>query len=807
MNLYFLKFKNYYSRELKYYNDLNSYKNYVVSAAQEVNFNPNDGVNAMQDQVIVDANCDYLLCTEYNTIGEENIVSRWYIIEASRQLGGYYKLTLRRDVLADYWSLLLDAPAFIEKATLSDDNPLIFNKEAVTLNQIKVSESLLKDNLETAWIIGYVKKDYPGATLSFSANPIADLDKSTWGLDSLLNKDVYNFSNQEEYSFDYRLLVDQIDTFYRFTCKAEENWTWRQIDAGEVRSKYLFTDLYRLTEPVIPKIITYLNQNFPHSKLHAEGIKAPYSKANGYSAGDYASVAAANGKTLKDGELYYSVSAPVTDVKKAPAISNDSTLFTMLEGIKTNFPFKVTERGASGTVWTTQVSLNATKLTITPIASGTYTVIIPAPEKRNHLNDAPFDMFCIPYDATSLEVRDKDQTYSPNWSKSQAISFAQGIAEKLSNQYLIDLQLLPYHPDPTNIKLESRPWGPTLKFIMQGDDSTFNLITKADKSAAGVITWATKSSGTKNLWNPITTTNKKLDQQTRFYRLCSPNWSGQFEFTPEKVSNSGRINYFNVDYTYLPYQPYIHVAPVFEDGSLYGKDYNDARGLICGGNFSISYLSDKWSEYQVTNKNYSAIFDRQIQNMEKTYDIQQRYWGLDLVAGALQTGATVGGIAAGATGPIGAAAIGMGTAAGSLVSGVLGHEQDKSLHNEAIDFAKDNYKMQLDNIKALPDSLTKVGVINENNKIYPVLEEYDCTTLEKKALANKIRYNGMTVGIISKIKDYTINSWEATIDGETIKDKGFIKGYFIQIPKLGEDYHLTSALSEELNKGIYLKED
>ena len=104
MNLYFLKFKNYYSRELKYYNDLNSYKNYVVSAAQEVNFNPNDGVNAMQDQVIVDANCDYLLCTEYNTIGEENIVSRWYIIEAERQLGGYYKLTLRRDVLADYWS-------------------------------------------------------------------------------------------------------------------------------------------------------------------------------------------------------------------------------------------------------------------------------------------------------------------------------------------------------------------------------------------------------------------------------------------------------------------------------------------------------------------------------------------------------------------------------------------------------------------------------------------------------------------------------------------------------------------------------
>lgn len=786
----FLKFKNYYSRELKRFDTIAEYEPYLVGQTADFNFNPNDDISATVDQVTEIPDCDYIVMTDYNVLGVPEIVSRWYIIEAKRELKSYYTLTLFRDVLADFWNEIKEAPAFIEKATIADSDPLIFNKENVRTNQIKQSETLLKDNLETAWICGYVKKDYPGATISFSANPIADLDKSTWGLDNLVNKEVYNFSNQEEYSFDYRLTVDQIDTFYRFTCKSEENWTWQEIDAGEIRSKYLHTSIYKLTEPVIPKILAYLNQNFSHNKLHTEAIKAPYTQVNGYSAANYSSVAAINGKTLKDEGLYYSVSAPVSNITKAPAIPNDSTLFTMLEGIKINFPYNVTERGISGVVWTTKVSLNATKLTISPIASGTYSITIPTPEKRNHLNDAPYDMFCIPYDATHLEIRDQDQSYVPDWSKAQAISFAQGIAENLSNQYLIDLQVLPYHPDPTNIKLESRPWGPTLKFIMQGDDPTFNLITKSDKSAAGVITWATKSSGTKNIWNPIATTNKKLDNQTRFYRLCSPNWNGQFEFTPEMVGD--KLSYFNVDYTYLPYQPYIHVAPIFEKGSMYGDDYNDARGLICGGDFSITYLSDRWAEYKVQNKNYENIFLRQIQNME----VQHKYGMIDAAIGAAV--GTAGGALTGATlGKAGGIAGGIASALGGAADLAI----KQSLHNEAVDFAKDNFQMQIENIQALPDSISKVTAINENNKVYPVLECYDCTEKEKTALANKIRYNGMTVGIIGTISEYINNSW--SYNG--IHDKGYLKGYFIQIPKLSNDYHLVSTISEEFKKGVYTK--
>lgn len=50
----------------------------------------------------------------------------------------------------------------------------------------------------------------------------------------------------------------------------------------------------------------------------------------------------------------------------------------------------------------------------------------------------------------------------------------------------------------------------------------------------------------------------------------SPNFNGQFEFSLAK--NKQDITSFNVDYTYKPYAPYIHVNPIFNPDGLYGKD-------------------------------------------------------------------------------------------------------------------------------------------------------------------------------------------------------------------------------------------
>ena len=105
--------------------------------------------------------------------------------------------------------------------------------------------------------------------------------------------------------------------------------------------------------------------------------------------------------------------------------------------------------------------------------------------------------------------------------------------------------------------------------------------------------------------------------------------------------------------------------------------------------------------------------------------------------------------------------------------------------------------------EALPNTISKVSVLNANNKIFPVLEFYTCTEEEKRALLNKLAYNGMTTMVIGKIIDYIDNSWEY----EDIKSLGYIKCKLIRFNEnlKRENYNITNAIASELNKGVYIQ--
>ena len=269
--------------------------------------------------------------------------------------------------------------------------------------------------------------------------------------------------------------------------------------------------------------------------------------------------------------------------------------------------------------------------------------------------------------------------------------------------------------------------------------------------------------------------------------MCSPNYNGVFEFSPAK--NDG-VNFFNVDCTYLPYNPYIHINPDFK--SLYGNDYNDSRGLNVGGDFSLPAISDAWANYQLSNKNYQQIFDRQIQNMEVNNSVQKEREVVGAVAG------TLGGIAAGASagkyvGGIGGGIVG--GIVGGIASGLAGAEDirlNDKLRNEALDYSKDMFGYQLGNIKALPNSLSKTSAFTANNKIFPFLEFYSCTDEEKEAFANKLKYNGMTVMRIGKIKDFIR------------LEQTYIKGQLIRVEDLKCDTTYINEIANEINKGVYI---
>ena len=169
--------------------------------------------------------------------------------------------------------------------------------------------------------------------------------------------------------------------------------------------------------------------------------------------------------------------------------------------------------------------------------------------------------------------------------------------------------------------------------------------------------------------------------------------------------------------------------------------------------------------------------------------------------GTLQ-GAVTGGMIGSMGGPIGSI---VGAVAGGVASGVAGAADianTKKLQAEAIDFKRDLFGYQLGNIKAMPNSVAKTTAYNIINKLFPIIEVYECTEEEKKAVANKIAWNGMTVMAIGKIYDYIPNSWSY----KDITDKGYIKGKIIRLDddKI-DDANLQATIIEEINKGWYFK--
>lgn len=364
-------------------------------------------------------------------------------------------------------------------------------------------------------------------------------------------------------------------------------------------------------------------------------------------------------------------------------------------------------------------SANSASYDLEAIPEGQYSVTMPTSANRYHLKDAPYDMFCIPYGNKRITNSKVVGFTAFNHFQDTAISIAQGLAKELGSN-IIDLQLVPYCP---MTGLTYSTYG-----ININDASTrrYTIVEDNNNAPACLILWSTASKGTKNITYNITVDDTKISNQCDLYRLVSPNYNGQFEFNP--AMNDG-ASIFNIDFTYIPYQPYIHINPVFT--RMYGRNYKDARGLICGGDFSLSYLTDKWAEYQVQNKNFSNIFDREIQNMQVNHKYDMIQSGVGAAVGAVGQGVTMGVLTGNPIAGVAAGAV-------SAVGGAVDLAVKEELYNEAISYKTDIHNYQLDNIKALPYSLAKCSTININNKIFPFIEYYSCSDEEREAFANKI---------------------------------------------------------------------
>ena len=915
------KFNNYFNRKIIKYESLEGYQlnsedDFIPTDSEghmtPFDFNPNDNVTTEITANDVPFDPDYFLLLD----DKSNIVQRWFCIEQKRNRQGQWLYQLKRDVVSDNLDSLLNAPIFVEKGMLQQDDPFIVNSEGMNLNQIKRAEWFIRDQSKTAWIVGYLAKNAGGSDinvqvdredLAFNYKTLSEIASEMGTTEGILSN-LVNFGNDVSNKAYFTSAV-KMKIWIKYMSRYLSWWradlsfgadfnsgnrdyfghssiqpkpflleaTSGEIDVNRndanffisavVVNKALWLDemdnilgrSYYLTENQLNILKsfngTYVKYNGDFYRMNVaeeathETIKAKIKKDGTYISLD---TSAEDACSLSGGRLQtgtYSASSP------------DSYLLEELKSEEKTVVISLKYLSASDYI----PQLN------TQISSGRKTTI-----------DQECDIFAIPL---NLKITDNGNDYETIEMHSRRIASAISLNQ---NAKVYDLQLLPYCPIPSLITNNNEiditnltehedydlitknvsdtfdsyiyksgmtftpagdgvwtvtgsvnlpvPAGKTLSITSvdpqydsdKGEVSNFNysVVGNAvsvsftwtgddpadywtsitiyiywyytpETSFSGIIFYVQNSTFSMNI--PLDSeyytfhdfsSNKKIASNCLTWRLVSPNYQGSFEFNIAK--NGGRVESWNVFLTYKTFTPTIKVAPNFN--WLYGGEFADNRGLLCAGDFSLPRVADEWITYQLNNKNYQNIFNRDIQHLDFMQSIEMRNQlvsgGVGIFSDAVK-GATAGGLVGGGWGALAGGILGAGA---SAIGYGIDVDTMARTHRENKQLAIDKFNYQLGNIKALPYTLTKVGSFDAISKIFPFVEYYSCSDKELEAFENKIKYESMTVMRIGTLSEFM------NFDS----DLHYFKGSLIRNDEIADDSHVLNAIYEELLKGVYI---
>lgn len=752
-------------------------------------------------------------CKDYNS--KWIIGSSWFVMQADRTRKGQYKLTLKRDNIADHFEVIANSPAYIEKATIKNLNdPAIFNKEELLVNQIKKQEKLLKDKTNMAWLVAWINNNIDKDTwVSLFDKKSVPYTRNISASESYITDDITAWISSHKLSGTYKCLKET-DDYMLFKVQNEladtatrRVWAWmdykiyrdgnHEVNSGIGGNRgkdytYNFKDktsadtMVNQTETINDSLyqavksaegfITGTDSRFRYiNKIVKEtknGVTKYYKIEASYSAWDQSSI-------------YDNTSRAANLFTNLPN-GQKSTLSVTFKGDYVTFSYKdITNEVA------TTANIYADVSNITPNNSG--------------LIDAPYMAVCIPYTLNeSLTGKQRQDVISDGSSFNAKIDNTKALAAITllsyclqDGKHLYDVQLLPYCPIVNEIKVSDPTDGSftivsstisnnrKIKFY-QTDGSTFDTTTPLMEAFVFF-----NSSFTFDIPLVIddkkTPFDKKLASETELYRFSSPNYSAFFDFNPYMNNGMTKVN---VDCTYKPFKSYIHLNPDFK--GLYGADFNDSRGLVITSDFSIPQVTDAWQTYQITNKNYADIFARNQQHLEVQQKWAEREALLNMFTAPLAggvTGGAAGAMARGTPGMIAGAAAGAGM---GLAGGILDYNKTTELNKEALNYNQDMYNYNLQNIQALPQTLSSISSYDANNKLWPFLEIYECSDIEKDAMKNKLIYNGMKIGRIDTINNFISST------------SNYIKAKLIRNEVSDLDYNELNDIALELDKGVFI---
>lgn len=794
MNLYIYQgFNNYFNRQIKKYDTLAEYGSHSFSQIN-VNFNPNDNINT---SLIIgginnyDGSGDYLIVAD----GTE-IISRWYILENARERGGQYKLTLRRDLITDFYQEVMDSTIYLEKGWINDvSNPAIFNAEQYSPNQIKINETPLMDKSKCKWLIGYVDKAdksddktfWNGSEMRTDASGNIRYDEvvsswADWDLYPFISGNYTAPSNitfkwtrySTTYSYKYEANRNGFVSFAaergtptNTTKKLAEQWGADIAENYDALDEYSYSQLGADITMAQYQHLLNLNGKIVFSENEQQYITITATATASYGKSDEINLTSSTAP--RAWELLEEIGEPYYGISQESRYCYASTYYKRISTSYTT----TSDRGIQNYKWQTSEQGHA------------------------HLVNEAYDAFAIPIateEAGAVHIWDGsvDEDGNPNYGwvvadENCAFITAHHLIETAgSGGY--DLQLVPYSPlEDSLIAEDSSGTRFDVSQLTHGFD--YSIVRLINNTAKGVIFWMTRNKfshvinhSIENKTDPI---EIKKANQLDIYRLSSGDYSSQFEFSP--VRNRG-VSYFEADCTYKPFAPYIRVCPYFNANGLYGEDWNDARGLVCSNtNYSISRANDAWATYERNNLNYLNSWQREIEHMDEMH----KY---DMISSGIR--AAVGGFGGGAGVGLASSSVGLGVAAG-VVSAGLGAVDVVNSHFR-YQAEKDNsiaaHDENIANIKAQPNTLAATGANTINNKIFPLLVYYSCTEEEKTNFEYKLEYEGMTINRIVK----NLSNFLSPTEYQT-----FIRGLLMRI-FVNEDNHLAQEIANELNRGIYI---
>ena len=820
VNLYFLQYNNYFNRQTKPHKTITSwFLPYQIGNTLNVQlFNYGDGVDTTQ-VVNTTGWTNENRVPDYCVVENQVDGSRqyWYVTEWKYLRKGQYEATLKRDVLSENYDLITTAPMLIKKGTvISPNDPAMYNIEGQAYNQIKSDEIPLYDATGCPWIVGYVPLNAFATDTEISKNIYVEPSFTYNTLDDFRSDFPYDVNMTPN----TRTIIRRYDRYPIYNIRANIRYS---ISGAVCAANVSFNSIGVLTYDInaTKERVNLISWD----AYGGVGVNGFYSKKGTTLSDSFTAFRSDKGYTMTTTEASKLVRDVVnsytsTTLKQIDnSIYNvypqneaaDATLKSILYksvkiGDKTYniFPsnkliwkeqvvpastFQLLSTNLNDNILVNKNNNNSYIVTLKYYEAGyklvestqTIKTTMPSKHKIIQLRKDPYAMFCIPYGEVKLRKDGVDQLTTVK----DAALIATGISTSAGDKTVLDVQLLPYCPIREIVVDDEK--GVVDYSSLTRETQVQDIKNEADAVISKMF-WCTDNSFSFQIPLHIEVDDYKIENETTTYRLCSPNYNGLFEFN---LAKNGGLDWIEVNCSYKPQTPYIQLNPNFK--KLYGQnattglsagDYNDQRGLICGGDFSLPNVSDAWANYQMQNKNYQNIFDREVQSMEISNKYQRVSDWMGLVSGTAKSGMAIGSLSNPVAGGISAGI--------NLATGIASNIMSDKLRDEQLNLKKDLFNYNLQNVQALPQSVSKTAAFNINSKYVPFLEKYTCTEEEKNALRDKLRWQGMTGMRTGQIQDYV---WA---------DDTYIEAMPLRLTGLGEDTHTAQAIAQELNMGTYI---